>query len=345
MRERDLVAAIRRRFSPDPAGGGLVLGIGDDCAVWRSTPGALTLATTDTLVEGVHFDRGWHPPRLLGRKAAAANLSDIAAMGGRPCWALLSLGLPPDLADDWITAFLDGLGEALAAAGTTLAGGDTVASPGGVTITVCLLGEGREPGIVRRAGARPGDLIWVGDRLGAAGAGLALCQAGLADRHPEWAHLVAAHLDPGHQVALGQALAATGLLTAMMDLSDGLATDLARLAEESGVGAEVEAAAVPLAAGLEAAALAVGRQALDWALAAGDDYRLLFTAAPAAAEALATAAARAGATIFPVGRIVPGQGVMLLEGGGRREISHQGFEHFAAGPGPGVIGVRPATRR
>ena len=328
--ERRIIEDIRSRL-PGARAAGLVQGIGDDCAVLVKGGGLLELVTTDTLVEGVHFDLGWHPAYLLGRKAVSVNVSDIAAMGGVPCFALLALGLPATLEKTWLDDFLAGFTAALQEYGVVLVGGDTVRSPAGLLLSVTVLGEVAEGEVLYRHGARPGDEVWVSGCLGGAAAGLELCRGGraLPVGHP-WASLGRAHLDPTAQVRLGRLLATSGLVRAMMDLSDGLATDLAHLCQESGVGAEVDGACLPLADELQQAAQELGRDPLDWALAGGEDYGLLFTAPADAAEELVRLVARAGGSVISrVGRITAGSGVVLFHQGRSRRIAYQGYDHFA----------------
>ena len=328
LTERGLIARIQVEAAGQAAD--LVRGIGDDCAVFRQAGGDLvSLVTTDTLVEGVHFDCRWHPPHLLGRKAVAVNMSDIAAMGGTPRFVLLSLAAPAAVEPTWLDAFLAGFLESVREYGALLIGGDTVHSGDGLVLSVTVLGEAVANRVCYRAGAKPGDVVLVSGPLGQAAAGLTLCQQGRQQEQAAWQPLIAAHCDPQAQVALGRLLAESGLVHAMMDLSDGLATDLAHLCAESGVGAEVEGAALPLTAELRQAAAACGAGPLDWALTGGEDYQLLLTCAAGDANALRELAHQAlGATLSPVGRMVAGRGVTLLEGAVRRDISYQGYDHF-----------------
>jgi thiamine-monophosphate kinase len=323
--EREIIARIRQAAG---SVADLVIGIGDDCAVYKTASGRLSLVTTDTMVEGVHFDLAWHPPAELGRKAASVNISDIAAMGGVPRFALLSLALTPAIESRWLDEFMAGFLAVLAEEGAALIGGDTVQSGRENVLSVTVLGEVAEAELLTRKGARPGDVVMVSGPLGEAAAGLALCRMGCV-REPGWQPLVGAHLDPVCQVALGRVLAASGLVHAMQDLSDGLATDLAHICAESGVGAVVAAGNIPLSPLLRQAADVCGQASLDWALSGGEDYQLLFTADERQAAALADLVReRTGRELFAVGRIVKGRGVFLEEAGQRREISYQGFEHF-----------------
>ncbi|MDZ7641862.1 MAG: thiamine-phosphate kinase [Desulfurivibrio sp.] len=331
--ERELIAAIARRAASSPAaregaGARLRLGIGDDCAVWQADPAALSLVTTDTLIEGVHFDSSWHPPRLLGRKAVAVNISDIAAMGGTPRFVLLSLGLTGREAAAWREELLDGLVEATASYGARLIGGDTVYSPDRVMLTVTVLGEVAEAELCRRDGGREGDSLWVSGPLGWAAAGLELCRRQLG-AEPGWQPLVEAHLDPDAQVALGRALAQGRLVHAMQDLSDGLATDLAHLAAASGLGAEVAAEMLPLPDLLLKAADHCEADPLTWAIAGGEDYQLLFSAPPEHDRAIAALSQQGRLpALHRIGRLVAGTGVFLRRGEQLTEIGYGGYEHF-----------------
>lgn len=325
--ERTIIERIRGL-----AGAGqerLVRGIGDDCAIVGQQAGLCSLVTLDTLVEGVHFDPAWHPPLQLGRKAAAVNVSDIAAMGGIPRFALLSLALPATVAPEWLDAFMDGFLGRLAEYDVALIGGDTVKSTHEMVFSITLFGEAPAGEVLCRSGALAGDLVLVSNTLGDAAAGLALCQVGLGAEE-KWQPLVAAHLDPAPQVELGRVLATSGLVHSMLDLSDGLATDLAHICKESGVGAEVDADLLPVSSLLVEAAARCGQDSQSWALSGGEDYQLLFTVAPENKDALVALVQRqCRADLRVVGRIVEGAGVLLRESGkGAREISYQGYEHF-----------------
>lgn len=310
----------------------LVKGIGDDCAVIRKDGEDVLLLTTDTLVEGVHFDLSWHPPYLLGRKCAAVNLSDIAAMGGKPCYCLLSVGFPGTV-PSWFDDFMKGFTALLREHDVLLVGGDTVKSRSDLLISVMVMGEGDRRQICYRSGAQPGDLVWVSGFLGNAAAGLDLCRAGIfrpGQESGKWQQLVMAHLDPAPQVGLGRLLAESGCVHAMMDISDGLATDLAHLCRESGAGAEIDQNRIPLAESLLAAASEHGGNALEWALKGGEDYQLLFTTgsgdAPKIKKMLSENAEN---EVYCIGRVTENKGVFLCGSGTEpREISFQGFDHF-----------------
>jgi thiamine-monophosphate kinase len=314
---------------------GLIQGIGDDCAVF-TTPGAEAgagkwLITTDTLVDKVHFDLRYHPPELLGRKCMAVNFSDIAAMGGYPRFALLSLCLPLSLSDKWLQSWLSGVSAMLAEHGCVLIGGDTVRGTE-LVISVTVIGEAGGNEILYRSGAKPGDTVYVSGPLGSAAAGLALFQkAEDAGERPavRWQALLDAHLDPAPLVQLGQQLSRSGCVTAMQDISDGLATDLAHICQESDVGAVVHARRLPALPSLDDAAAFLGQEKLDLMLKGGEDYQLLFTI-PSGREKEVEEKIKQTLDfpLFAVGVIVEGQGVVLEKNdGSRQNITFQGYEH------------------
>jgi thiamine-monophosphate kinase len=327
--EREFIDCIRRRTGE--AGQDVIKGIGDDCAVVRGD-GKSWLLTTDTLVESVHFDLSWHPSYLLGRKTASVNISDIAAMGGRPLAALLSMAVP-DPGAAWLDEFLAGFLAVLKEQGATLIGGDTVRSRAGAVFNVTVLGDAEENTILYRSGATVDDTIWVSGYLGEAAAGLELLRrkqpAGKGSTG-RWPRLTGAHLDPHPRTRLGRLLATSGLVHAMMDLSDGLATDLAHMCAASHVGAGIEAVKLPISQDLAAASAYLSVSSLDLALKGGEDYQLLFTVSSANEAALRQLVAENGeGEIFCIGHITEGKGVHLLrEDGQLVEITYQGYDHF-----------------
>jgi thiamine-monophosphate kinase len=328
--ERDIIKYISNLFK-FPADSPVINGIGDDCAVLRKDGKSCFLVTTDTLVESVHFELAWHPPFLLGRKTGAVNLSDIAAMGGQPRFALLNMAFPGS-APAWLDDFLAGFHEILQEYGTLLVGGDTVKSSNDLSITVTIIGEAAEDIICYRSGAVKDDLVFVSGFLGDAAAGLALCQSGLSSHGlGQWQQLIKAHLDPQPQVQLGKILAESGLVHAMMDISDGLATDLAHICAESGTAAEIIKEDLPVSGQMTAAAGKLEKPVLDWALKGGEDYQLLFTVSPDHEEDLCNLVhEKKGQQIFCIGKIIEGQGVFLSDTLQREEVSFQGYDHFTA---------------
>ena len=330
MKERELIEQIQRLVGADS--GELLQGIGDDCAVISKTLDTAWLLTMDTLLEGVHFDLDLHPPEQLAEKSVAVNVSDIAAMGGKPLFVLLSLGLPRTFDEAWFGRFSSGLVRTLADYGCLLIGGDTVASPGPVALTLTVVGEAQVSKVLYRSKACIGDSIWVSGPLGLSAAGFELLRM---DRvAPELQPLVDAHLRPCARVDLGMKLAESGLVHAMMDVSDGLATDLAHLARASGVGAKIFAAHLVIHPALKQAAAMLEKDPLEWMLQGGEDYELLFTAAPEKSDQLVQLAASSGLSLSQVGTVVSGSGVTLVTSGcdGAElyeiPVSYQGFDHF-----------------
>ncbi|GBC83239.1 Thiamine-monophosphate kinase [bacterium HR10] len=317
-----------RRFAPE-----LVVGIGDDAAILERSPGKWWLVTTDALIEGVHFRREYAPAHLLGQKALAVNLSDIAAMGGQPRFFVLSLAVPGDLEEAYVEDFLAGIIAAADRYATILIGGNLAASPSGLAITVTLIGECAAHRAVRRDGAMPGELICVTGQLGLSALGLKLLSEGyrLSDQLCERARRpILAHLAPEPRVALGRYLAEAGVARAMIDLSDGLSQDLLHLCEESRVGAVISAEALPVVA----EAMEFGADPLELALHGGEDYELLFTLKEEEAARLEEARAR-----FPdlpvtcIGRTTGEAGQVYLERAGHRErLLPRGYDHFRARP-------------
>ena len=326
--ERGLIQRVRRRLPPP--GPAVLVGPGDDTAVVAWPADRLLLLTTDTLVEDVHFRRATATLRDVGAKALAVNLSDIAAMGGEPRVALLALACPAhcDVAD--LDELYAGLLEAAAPHAVDLVGGDTCTAPDRLVLTITLAGAADGPPLTRR-GARPGDAILVTGTLGASAAGLATLErtpAGVPAA--ALAELARAHRRPTPRVAEGRVIRATGGATAMIDVSDGLATDLGHIADESGVGARVRLAALPVSEATRAAARALGERAWAWAVSGGEDYELLFTAAPDRADALASrVTAATGTPVSRIGEVRPAaEGVVFVDEAGEPVDVKPGFEHF-----------------
>ena len=328
--EKALIAEIRRLAKSSAAGRGgdarrtVPTGIGDDCAVLRLPPGRESLVTTDFSLEGIHFRRDWHPPESVGHRCLARGLSDIAAMGGQPVAAFLSLALPQDLAQAWVRRFARGLIRLADKFGVTLAGGDTAESPNGILADIIVVGTAPEGKAVLRSGARPGERIFVSGELGGSAAAVVQMRARQARSklqkklnprdYPR-------HFYPQPRIELGRTLRNRRLATAMIDTSDGLSTDLTHLCEETGVGAELDATLIPRAR--------VGKSArevdLDLALHGGEDYELLFTAPPGRR----VPAQISGVTLTNIGHITRGPKIFLRNAGGKRyELVPQGWQHF-----------------
>jgi thiamine-monophosphate kinase len=325
--ERGLIARLRRQLPPP--GPEVLVGIGDDAAAvaWGSET---LLLTTDALLEGVHFRRSTARLRDIGAKAIAVNVSDIAAMGGEPRYALLALALPPSLAVAEVDDLYAGIHDMARRHGVTVVGGDTCAAPGGVVLSVTLVGR-VDGAPLRRSGAQPGDAILVTGTLGAAAAGLALLERSPGALPPAVVEaVVRPHRLPTPRVAESRLIRASGWATAMIDVSDGLVTDLGHIATESRVGARIDVDALPVCEATRAVAQALGRDPLRWALSGGEDYELLFTATADRAGELARAVAdRTGTPVHRIGEVrPPGEGVRFVDGGGHPHAVEPGFDHF-----------------
>jgi len=293
------------------------LAIGDDAAVVEQPGGDLLLITTDLLMEDVHFRLHWGEFAQLGWKALAQNLSDIAAMGGTPTHAVIALGLPPRVSPDQAAELYRGIGELASASGVDIVGGDTIRSSGPLTLGVTVLGRVAASELLTRQGGRPGDALFVTGALGAAAAGVRLLDSGRSV--PETLRpALLAQLQPQPRLAAARALATAGCVTAMMDLSDGVATDLHRLCRQSGTGAVVERDRLPVAPVVPAACawLAEGGvrcSPLELALCGGEDFELLLAAPPAAEEALR--ARIAPLPLTRIGALTAGPDVLLRDAG------------------------------
>lgn len=324
-----------RRALPSPSpSSSLILGPGDDAALWRPCPGTEAALSCDCLAEGVHFDRKLTGPWELGARAAAVNLSDLAAMGAQPRLFLVSVALPKGMGSRWLEAFHAGLHAWMGAFGAAPAGGDLSASKSGIFIDITVLGEVERGRALRRSAARPGDLVFVSGPLGGSAAGLALL------RKPG----LARGMDPGvvellkkrHRLPLPKVLAGRWLLQeraarACIDISDGLASEAWHLSRESGVRLDLDLDAVPLAHGLGALAPRLGRRAIDLALHGGEDYELLFTV-PMAKVGLVSVKMGHYAAGEPtlIGRVAEGRGVRARQGGRWKALPDGGYEHFKA---------------
>lgn len=316
--EFDLIA----RFFTRPASNA-VLGVGDDAALLAPTPGTELVVSSDMLVAGRHFFPD-ADPFLMGHKALAVNLSDLAAMGAVPRWAILSLALP-EVDEAWLADFSRGFFELAERYGVSLVGGDTTRGP--LNLCVTVLGEAPAGRALRRSGAMVGDGVWVSGDLGAAALGLRYLQGEIAFDAADAALCQERLHRPEPRVVLGDMLACVA--NAAIDISDGLLADLGHILERSGVGAEIEFDRLPAHPVVSAKrADPLVRRCL---LAGGDDYELCFTAPPDRAPAILAVAQAAGVPVARVGRITDEPGLRLLDGEGREmDIGERGFDHFAA---------------
>ena len=313
-----MIRAIRRDFAKP--GKNLILGIGDDAAVFRAGNGHQVL-TTDLVVEDFHFIRSIHPPFYVGRKSLNVNLSDIAAMGARPLYALMGLGLPPGIEIRWVREFFSGFKSAAEECGVILVGGD-LSQAAKIFICVTVIGEGKT--IIRRSGGRPGDSILVSGFLGDAAGGFHLSKRGFKLGEDKKADLLLrAFMDPAPQIALGLELSRRRLATSMIDSSDGLSVDLLHLCEESGVGAEIELERLPISSELRT----FERNPFLPALHGGEDYQLVFSVPSGKFEAVR--ALQAKFRITPIGRMTEAKGIFIVDWNGRkRPLEIKGYEHF-----------------
>ncbi len=340
--EFDLIRLVRERASQSPPTrhhphhASLLQGIGDDGAVIKQQPGRETVITTDLLVEDVDFRRDSTPPKLLGHKALAVSLSDLAAMGARPRWSLLALGVPADLWEsEFVDQFYQGFFSLAERYDVRLIGGDVSRSPEKVVIDSIALGECVAERSVYRSGAQPGDLLYVTGSLGAAAAGLRLIERGarVGQEHadePEWKlvqELLLRQLRPEPRVGWGLVLGEERLASALIDISDGLSSDLNHLCSESNVGALVYANRLPVDAPV---ADLCGRRALDpllLALHGGEDFELLFSVHPDKVSQLPLKVD--GVTLTCIGEIAEAAaGVRISEGSRVWELTPEGWQHF-----------------
>ena len=309
---------IERFFSRPSRRRDVLLGVGDDAALLEVPPGRALVAATDTLVEGRHFLAGT-PPESIGHQALAVNLSDLAAMGAEPAWALLSLSLP-EVRESWLERFAAGLYALADAHGVDLVGGDTVRGP--LVVTIEALGFVEPALALRRSSAQPGDLVYVSGWPGEAAAGLAALQRGASSAADD--PLVRRFLYAEPRLALGKGLG--GRASAAMDVSDGLLGDLGKLCRASGLGARLDLDSLPVSAEL---ARRHERDACErFVLAGGDDYELLFTVSPDRAEQL-EADLRPLCPLTRIGQIESGDGVRCLREGLETAVRGEGYDHFA----------------
>ncbi|MGE0042513.1 MAG: thiamine-phosphate kinase [Vicinamibacterales bacterium] len=325
--EHELLALIRARL-PAPAGD-VQVGIGDDAAVVAAGRNTRIVLTTDAQVEGVHIDRRISAPGDIGHKALAVNLSDLAAMGAEPRWALLSLVLPGTWLAAEVEALVDGLAALARTAGISVVGGNITASPGPLVVDVTAIGSVHPRRVLTRGGGRPGDDLYVSGALGAGRAGLAALRAAVADgRDPSAAPCGAWYRRPAPRVRLGRALARNRAARAAMDLSDGLADAVRQVAEASGCGARIDADALPIDPAARAFWEGRGQDPVAEAVAGGDDYELLVAVPPRWRGRLRAARHQvAEPALTKIGVLTKERGVEL-ERGGRRDELPRGYEHY-----------------
>lgn len=322
IRQIQGVVGLTKRVSPR-----IRLAIGDDAAAFRPRPGRLTLLSMDALVEGVHFDLQYFTPEDLGWKALAVNLSDIAAMGGEPLCFASSISIRKAGSLQFVRKLYRGMMDLAGRLGVALVGGDTCASPHGVFLDLAVIGEVKETDLVRRSGARPGDILYVSGQLGGSAMGLELlrnrCRRTRASHY-----LVRRHLRPVPRCDVGRLLARKHLASAMIDLSDGLSTDLYHLCESSQVGAVVDAALIPVASVPGGRQPLLSKKPLQYAINGGEDYELLFTV-PSQFRRRVPAGV-GGIPLHEIGVITGEKGNCWLQHQGNlKKLAPGGYDHFA----------------
>jgi thiamine-monophosphate kinase len=321
--EFELIERYFRPLAGDPG----AVSLTDDAAVYNPPGGEEVVLKADLIAEHIHFFPD-DPPRSIAHKALRVNLSDLAAKGATPVGYLLSLALKPDWTEDWIAGFASGLAADQARYGVTLFGGDTSRAAGGTVVSVAAFGRAPVGAIVRRAGAKPGDIVFVSGTIGDAALGLRV-RLGTIDSMPAGKsadHLLDRYLHPQPRVELAPVI--RRFATASLDVSDGLVGDFAHICKQSGVGGEIDADAVPLSAGAKAL-VASDPTALATVLTGGEDFEILATVRASDADHFAEAAAEAGVPVTPIGRVVEGSGPpVVLRREGPIRLDQFGYTHF-----------------
>ncbi len=336
--EFGLIENIRKsagRLSPP-----VMIGIGDDAAVLKVSSSSSLLATTDMMIEGVHFDLHYTDFYSLGWKSAAVNLSDIAAMGGLPRFCLTSIGIPNSISPKQVAEFYHGCNTLLHSCNAILVGGDTCSSRKDLVINVMMLGESVKNGVLARTGAKPGDRIFVTGTLGDSSAGLEVLKRKVRDRRSRsntipfmfrnsrsaMSRLIERHLRPEPRVEWGMDIALSRCAHAMIDISDGLSSDLAHICEQSRVGALISAEKIPLSSWLCRTADKLDHPTIHYALSGGEDYELLFTVPKSRIRKLQTL----GLPLTEIGEITRTRKMMIIDGRGNKTLLYPtGYNHFA----------------
>ena len=328
--EAEIISRIRQRAR---ASDQVLLGIGDDAAVLRHGAATDLIACCDLMVEGVHFRRGWAAPRLIGRKALAVTLSDVAAMGGVARFAMTSIALPHALPSGFIEELLEGIFEMADSSDVSIIGGDTSSSVDSLFIDTSVIGECAAGRAITRKGAKVGDAIYVTGALGASALGLLLLEQGfrledLTGSDARTAALIK-HLAPAPRLKAGQAIGERELATAMIDISDGLSTDLWHVLNEGDCGAILKADAIPIAGCVNSLATGdSGIEPLKLALDGGEEYELLFTSASENQNRIAEMSEEFAVPITMIGEIVDDKGLRLESNGLLEAIPPSGYEHM-----------------
>ncbi|MDP8237815.1 MAG: thiamine-phosphate kinase [Candidatus Hatepunaea meridiana] len=312
----------------------IITGIGDDCAVIRNNEGKLQLLTTDVMIDGVHFLRDRHKPQALGEKLLAISLSDIAAMGGEPREAIICAMLTADLEVNWLEDFYTGLNDIAKRYNVNIVGGDTSQHPDRLTFALTLTGIVEEKNVIHRSGGKPGDLIFVSGTIGNSDAGLQIIKnktADISEEHLEF--LINSCIRTEPRVELGQVLSKSGVVTAMTDISDGLAVDLPNICRAGGTGSELIVEYIPISSALKDFCKSQNESPIEFALKSGGDYELLWTINPNGIEIIEELAKRSDLPpITHIGRLVDDNQskVTIIQPGGQKEILQSGgWQHFS----------------
>ena len=320
----DIIKKEVPAYPPD-----VVKGIGDDTAVLKVNGSKLQLMTTDMLVEGVHFSLAYALPWQVGVKALNVNVSDIIAMGGKPTNATVAIGIPKDMDSEIVQGIYRGIADMATRYNISIVGGDTVSAPVTV-INITLLGEVEESQVIYRSGAKPGDIIFVTGPLGGSTAGL------FHFKHPDLLTLedvareaANMHLLPMPRVEESKLLVSTGIVTAMNDISDGLASELFEICQASGVGCQIYAEKIPVSKPAKTIAWSTGHNALEWALYGGEDYQLVFTVPQDKALQLARFMKARGKPLVYIGDITPQSMYVIDAKGSKLPFSAMGYDHFS----------------
>jgi thiamine-monophosphate kinase len=329
--EAEIISRLKKLL---PVSEDVLLGVGDDAAVVKTTSGRDLIVCCDLLVEGVHFRTDWTPARLLGWKALAVTLSDVAAMGGVPKFAMVSIALPHWCSTDFIDELFEGMSELAESCGVAIIGGDTSSSRDSLFIDVSVIGDCQSGKAITRRGANIGDRIYVSGSLGASAFGLSLLEEGFRLDGSQGvgdlrSQAVLKHLSPGPQLKLGRALGETGLATAMIDISDGLSTDLHHILDESRVGAVIRAGAIPIAESVRSTAPGTPEtDRLSLAIHSGEEYELLFTARPENHQRLISLAEGNNVNVTAIGDIIAGTELHLERNGANELVQPLGYQHL-----------------
>jgi len=310
----------------------IVCGIGEDTAAYIPKKGFLSLITTDLCIEGIHFDRRYAHLNQIGYKTLASNLSDIASMGGIPRYFVVSAAFPTDIKASEFRSLYQGIKSLAIKTGVVLIGGDTSASKKGLFLNITVVGEVEPRVLVSRSGAKPNDRIFVTGTLGDSAAGLEILtrkRYPRNSRHPKTERkLVQRHLMPFPRLNEGRDLALNRLPSAMIDLSDGLATDLEHICQESGVGAFIDVGSIPFSKALQTICSHLKRVPSSYSITGGEDYELLLTVPKSKVSRMISLCQKKGFKITEVGQIISKKGIWVQTRRGLKPLKARGFEHF-----------------